>query len=164
MGYNKKMKCLFIVLGFFSVLNSAHSLEDKSVRWGYKVIYDSALKPQEIKTLRKILKAKEVMVLYPTEDNWKLPTGFLGVSTHLGENEIKALNPAIIKVESAEKTRVLKLKLRSGLEAPLSKYKIQLLTREQEGGSLKITVKTNLTKDQVKGLSDLAGLIESIEE
>ena len=165
----KKMTALFL---FLSVVCKGYPIEDKSVRWGYKLVYLSNLKTEAIRTLRKTLKAKGVSVLYPTDQHWNLPTGFLSVSSHLDEQEIKSLSPVITTVESAEKTHVLKLKLKAHLSAGEVKkllalfpnYKIQVRDREEAGGSTTLTVKTTLGKGQIKSIPAFQETFHEIEE
>lgn len=166
------MRILAIIVIFLVGVSHAQNTEDRSVRWGYKLIYDPKLKSEEIKNLRKQLKAKEVAVLYPPEKNWNLPSGFLGVSSYLQENEIKALSSSILKVESAEKTHLLKVTLRGGLNVKETKkvlalfpaYKIQVLSSEELDQSVRATLKTTLTANQLKGISEFGSILESIEE
>jgi len=162
------MKFLIFFVCCFGFVIKADSAPDKSVRWGYKVIYDPKLKSEEVKALRKHLKAKEVSVLYPPEKNWKLPTGFFSVSSFLQEEEIKSLSASILKVDSAEKTHRLKITMQSGLDAKenqraltvFQNHKIQVIAREEKEGVVKFKVKTTLGIDQLKGIPDLRELIK----
>ena len=162
------MKILIFFVCCFCFAIRADSFPDKSVHWGYKVIYHPKLKSEEVQALRKHLKAKEVGVLYPPEKNWKLPTGFLSVSSFLQEEEIKSLSASILKVESAEKTHQLKITMQSGLNPKENKqaltifqiHKIQVIAREEKEGVVNFTVKTTLGADQVTGIPELGELIK----
>ena len=162
------MRILISLMFLFCIEVRADSVQDKSVRWGYKVIYDPQLKSEDVRALRKHLKAKDVVVLYPPEKNWKLPTGFLSISSYLQEEEIKSISSSIVKVESAEKTHQLKLTMHSGFDPKknqkelglFSNYKMQVIDREESQGRIKLTIKTTLGLDQIKTIPELMKLIE----
>jgi hypothetical protein len=162
------MRILIGLMLLFCIGVRADSVQDKSVRWGYKVIYDPHLKSEGVRALRKNLKARDVIVLYPPEKNWKLPTGFLSISSYLQEEEIKSLNSSIVKVESAEKTHQLKLTMRSGFDRKknqkdlelFSHYKIQVIDLEESQGRTLLTVKTTLGPEQIKTIPGLVRLIK----
>lgn len=164
-------KIFTLIVPFICLILEARPVEDKTVRWGYKVVYDPKLNSESIKSLRSTLNFKEVRILYPADQNWNIPSKFLSVSSHLEPDEIKGLSPLIQKVESAEKTHLLLLKLKLDLDAKeqksllslFPKYKIQIRDKEEEGGSLKITVKTTLEKDQLLSIPSFGRLIESVE-
>lgn len=145
---------------------------DKNVQWGYKLTLEPQTSWKQLQALRKKLKLKGAEILFPAENQWKIPVGYLNISSHLEEQEIKKLSPLILEVVSAEKTRKLLFHLKKEMgkkdvnrfQQILRRYKIQVLAHPAMNIPPYYSVKTALTPQQIKELDELQNYIESIEE
>lgn len=145
---------------------------DRSVQWGYRINYQSGLQSNDLKALRKLLQAKGVNILYPSQRDWKLPTGYLSVSSFLEEDEIKKMSPWIVSVEPSEPTRRYQIELRSGLEEVQYKKLLQVFVKNKiqlvsgantpPGIPFSLLVKAALTPDQINAIEEVSGLITGI--
>ena len=146
---------------------------DRSVQRGYRINYQSGLQSNDLKALRKMLQSKGVNVLYPSQRDWKLPTGYLSVSSFLGEDEIKKMSTWIVSVEPSEPTQRYQIELRAGLEEVqykkllqvFVKNKIQLVSGANTPGiPSSLLVKAALTPEQIKGIDEISGLVVGINK
>lgn len=145
---------------------------DKNVQWGYKLTLNSQTNWKQLQVLRKKLKGQGIEILFPVDSQWKIPAGYLNISTYLEEQEIKKLSPLIVEVISAQKTRKLLFHLKKDLgkkevtrfKRLLRRYKIQVLAHPAMPVPPYYSVKTALTSEQIKQLDDLKDYLEDIEE
>jgi len=169
-----------IFLGMFifaTQLLSAKNIElkkvepDKSVQWGYKAVLKPNTTLEQVKSLRKILKANGVSVLYPSDRDWKVPTGYLSLSSDWDSEELEKLSPVIASVQSAEITQRYKLHLVpttnshqvNQLLKAFTVNKIQVLYRDLVEVPSYFSVKTALNPEQIKQIEEVGPYIEKIE-
>jgi hypothetical protein len=157
---------------FLLTLNLIWGMQpDTSVQWGYKAVLKPGTSLEELKSLRKVLKAKGVAILYPSDRDWKLPTGYLSLSSSWDAGEIEKLSPLIASIKSAELTQRYKLHLVSSTNSQqvtkllkaFTSNKIQVFHHDPGEVSSFFLVKTALTPEQIKQIEEIGPYIESIE-
>jgi murein L,D-transpeptidase YcbB/YkuD len=163
---------LFITNLVFGQVTEIKTVEpDKSVQWGYKAILKPGTTLEQLKSLRKVLKAKGVSTLYPSDRDWKLPTGYLSLSSYWDADDIQKLSPLIASVQSAEITQRYQLNLVSSTNSQqvtkllkaFSSNKIQVLYHASGEVPLFFSVKTTLTPEQIKQIEEVGPYLESIQ-
>lgn len=157
------------VLGLCPVL--LWGVSDRKVQWGYKITYDSKIKPNQLFELRRALKKKNIEILFPSDAQWNIQAGYLNVSTYLEEQAIQEASSLIQDVLPAQKTRKLLLHLKNGLglkevkrlEKIFVRYKIQVMKYPHPTTPGLYAIKTALTAEQIRKLKDFQGYLSKIE-
>jgi len=144
---------------------------DKSVTWGYNVKYEQGISSEKLKALRQTLKSKGVKILYPSDKDWQMPTGYLSVTSYLEEGDLQNLSSDIQSVEPQEQTKRYSIQMLSGLTPAqvkkvrdaFTKNRIQVTWNPPVGAPPYYAVKTTLTAEQIKAIKEIAPFIESVE-
>jgi len=162
---------LFQMVGWGQTATTGKTELDRAVQWGYKAFLKNQLSLEQIKGLRKTLKTHGVTILYPSERDWRLPTGYLSVSSYLEAVDLEKLSPFIVSVQSTELTRRYQLQLSPSLSKQqmknllkaFTRNKIQVIGMGSESEPTHFSVKTALTPQQMKEIEEVGPYIQSIE-
>lgn len=165
---------LFFVLTHL-VLGQGTGIEktepDKSVQWGYKVFLKPQVTLEQLRSIRKTIKDKGIAILYPSDRDWKLPTGYLSLSSHWDSVDLEKLSSLIESVQPTEITKRYKLQLIPDVKSQQIKRllraftlnKIQVIYQAPIKTPSYFSVKTALSPNQIKEIEEIGPYIESIE-